>query len=238
MIDGPDPSEIPRLLALHQALHDPVREPRNGLLWLPELRRWQAGRLRTSFERFLHDPSQRPAAEFFLQDVYGDRDFARRDADIARVLPMMQRLLPASLLRTVAGSIELGTLTHALDLDVAQTLQTLAPRRRRLDEALYAEAYRRAGDEARREHQIDLIEVVGHGLASGLRRPGISALLKLSRGPAAAAGLSELQGFLERGFAAFSALTDVGDFIGDIVSHERALSARLFAGAEHPFDVA
>src|SRR3546814_13512706 len=89
---------LERRLACHQALHDPAREPRNGLRWLPELRRWQAARLRDSFAPFLADPSRRPAAEFFLDDVYGDRDFTRRDADIARVLPMMQRLLPEKML--------------------------------------------------------------------------------------------------------------------------------------------
>ena len=81
-------------------------------------------------------PRRRPAAQFFLSDVYYDHDFSRRDADIARVLPMMQRLLPSALLSTVADAIELGLLTHAFDLRMAQRLQTLAPRRRRLDAAL------------------------------------------------------------------------------------------------------
>src|SRR3546814_13235731 len=89
------------------------------------LRRWQAARLRDSFAHFLADPSRRPAAEFFLDDVYGDRDFTRRDADIARVLPMMQRLLPEKLLGTVADAIELGALTQALDLPMAPAPQAL-----------------------------------------------------------------------------------------------------------------
>ena len=29
---------------------------------------------------------------FFLTDVYGDHDFSRRDANVAKVMPMMQRL--------------------------------------------------------------------------------------------------------------------------------------------------
>src|SRR5689334_11544310 len=120
---------LARRLACHQALFDPVREPRNRLRWLPELRRWQAQRLREGFAPFLEDAPRRPAAEFFLADVYGDHDFTRRDADIARVLPAMQRLLPATLLETVAGAIELGALTQALDLRMAERLQRIAPRR-------------------------------------------------------------------------------------------------------------
>jgi hypothetical protein len=231
----PISSRIERRLAAHQALHDPVREPRNGLRWLPELRRWQAARLRLSFAHFLADPSRRPAAEFFLDDVYGDRDFTRRDADIARVMPMMQRLLPEKLLATVADAIELGALTQALDLRMAESLQALAPRRRKLDESLYAEAYRDVGLPRLRAHQIDLIRRVGGGFGRALKLPGVAALLAFSRGPARFAGLSELQGFLERGVAAFEELGDAEAFVAEIERAERKASKRLFAGEPDPF---
>ena len=83
--------------------------------------------------------------------------------------------------------------------------------------------------------EIDLIARVGNGLARALRMPGVAMLLKLSRGPARAAGLAELQGFLERGFAAFAALGDAADFIAEIEADERAVSRRLFAGDADPF---
>ncbi|WP_460733887.1 FFLEELY motif protein [Lysobacter tyrosinilyticus] len=223
------------LLTRHQTLHDPRSEPRNGLRWLPEVRRWQAQRLEASFDRFLSDPHRRPAAHFFLSDVYNDHDFSRRDADLARVLPMMQRLLPATLLATLSDAIELGLLTHAFDLRVAHLLDGLAPRRQRLDSALYAQAYRESGLPRLRRHQIDLIAGVGQGLAHALRMPGVATLLKLSRAPARAAGLEELQGFLERGFAAFSQLGDARTFIGEIELDEREVARRLFAGDPDPF---
>jgi hypothetical protein len=222
-------------LARHQALHDLGREPRNGLRWLPELRRWQAARLRGSFARFLRDPARRPAAEFFLADVYGDHDFTRRDADIARVLPMMRRLLPKKLLGTVADAIELGALTQELDLAMAEALEILAPRRKTLDAALYGEAYRRVGKAAARRRQIALIGKVGRGFGQALRLPGVASLLALSRGPAKLAGLGELQVFLERGYAAFEALGDVEGFIAEIERDETAVSQRLFEGATDPF---
>lgn len=228
-------ARLARRLAWHQALHDPVREPRNRLRWLPELRRWQAARLHRSFARFLRDPRRAAAAEFFLTDVYGDHDFTRRDADIARVLPMMQKLLPKMLLGTVADAIELGALSHALDLRMAQTLQSLAPGRRKLDEALYARAYRAAGLPRLRARQISLIRSVGGGFGRALGLPGVAALLAFSRGPARLAGLSELQGFLERGYAAFDELGDVESFVVEIERDEREASRRLFAGEPDPF---
>ncbi len=235
---SPDPSaRLSRRLDVHQALHDPQREPRNRLRWLKPLQTWQAQRLERSFARFLQDPARRPAAHFFLSDVYGDRDFSQRDADIAKVMPMMQRLLPSALVATVADGIELGALTHALDLRMAQALQRIAPQRRSIDEALYAQAYREVGLPRLRARQIELIDHVGQGLASALRMPGVSTLLKLSRVPAKAAGLGELQIFLERGFAAFEELDDPQAFLADIRQSESAAMARLFAGEADPFRI-
>jgi hypothetical protein len=62
-------------------------------------------------------------------------------------------------------------------------------------------------------------------------------LLKLSRVPAKAAGLGELQVFLERGFKAFAGLDDAQAFLADIRHHESAAMARLFAGEAEPFQV-
>lgn len=227
---------LSRRLAWHQAVHDPEREPRNRARWLPELRRWQAERLSHSFEGFMHDPRRRPAAEFFLSDLYGDRDFSRRDADIARVVPRMQRLLPQSLLETLADAIELGTLSHAFDLRMAEALQRLAPRRKTLDAALYAQAYREVGLPRLREHQIDLIVVAGYGLGHALRTRGVSTLLGILRGPARAAGFGELQSFLERGFGAYAKLDDVAAFVADIERAERQASRRLLSGHPDPFE--
>jgi len=231
----PVSSRLASRMACHQALHDPLTEPRNGLRWLPELRRWQVQRLRGSFAAFLDDPQRRPAAEFFLEDVYGDRDFSGRDADIARVLPMMQRLLPASLLESVADAIELGALTQVFDLRIAEALDVLAPRRRKLDGDLYGRAYREVGLPRLRGHQIGLISEVGRGFRQALSLPGVSALLAFSRGPARLAGLSDLQRFLERGYAAFDQLGDADAFVAEIERHERMASRRLFASHPAPF---
>ena len=228
-------AHLARRLAQHQRVFDPQVEPRNLLPWLKPLQAWQAQRLERSFDTFLRDPARRPAARFFLTDVYGDHDFSRRDADIARVIPMMQRLLPAALLEAIANGIALAALSHAFDLRMAQALATLSPRGRRLDEALYARAYRQVGHPRLRMRQIELIDDVGNGLGDALRMPGVGSLLRLSRLPARAAGLGALQSFLERGFAAFAELGDAADFLADIRRSETAVMHRLFAGEADPF---
>jgi len=229
------PARLARRLTWHQALHDPERDPRVRSHWLGEIRRYQAGRLRRSFAHFLDDPARAPAATFFLGDVYGDRDFTRRDADIARVLPTMRRLLPARLLETVADAIELGALSQALDLRMVEALQALAPRRRKLDDALYAAAYRQVGRAGLRRRQVRLIGRVGRGFGKALKMRGVSALLAFSRGPARLAGLIGLQGFLERGYDAFDALGDPDAFVAEIERDEGEVSRRLFAGHPDPY---
>jgi hypothetical protein len=231
-----DPNRrLQRRLAVHQALHDPAIEPRNRSPRVADLRRWQAWRLERSFRGLLEDPCTAPAARFFLTDVYGDYDFSGRDADIARVLPTMQRLLPGALLGTVADGVGLAALSHAFDLRMAAALERLAPAGADLDVALYAHAYREVGLPRLRGRQVALVQAVGSGLAVALRQPGIGTLLRVSRGPARAMGLGELQGFLERGVAAFRALGDARGFVEAIAEGERRASAKLFAGEPDPF---
>lgn len=228
-------ARLARSLALHRRLFDAGHEPRNALPWLKPLQAWQARRLERSFATLRADPSRRAATDFFLADVYGDQDFRQRDADIARVVPRMQKVLPAALLETLAGGIALAALSHALDLRVAQALQALAPQPGVLDVALYARAYRQAGHRRLRALQIRLIGEVGQGLADALRMPGVGRLLRLSRLPARAAGLGALQSFLELGFAAFAELDDAEAFIADICVGETRVMQRLFAAEMDPF---
>ena len=91
-----------RRLAWQKQANDPATEPRNRLPALSLLRAWQAARLERAFADVLADPRMRPAARFFLSDLYGDKDFSARDRDAAKILPAMARLLPASLLEAAA----------------------------------------------------------------------------------------------------------------------------------------
>jgi len=226
---------LARRLAWQQAVNDPDREPRNLLPTLPLLRQWQTQRLTTSFADFLATPHMRPAAEFFLSDLYGDRDFSARDRDAARILPLMARILPEFLLHAASEAIELAVLSHALDLRLAETL---AKRRNPLAAISvddYARAYRATRLPRLRRHQVELILRVGQALDASVHKHGVFKLLKASRLPAKLAGLSELQGFLERGFTAFAALGGADEFLSRIRAQELEVSRRLFANAADPF---
>lgn len=185
----------------------------------------------------LADPRMQPAAEFFLTDLYGDRDFSARDRDAGRILPLMARLLPDSLLRAAADAIELALLSHAFDLAMADRLARRKKPGAIITERDYVSAYREVGCPRLRRRQIELIGRVGADLDAAVKKHGVHRLLKASRIPAQLAGLSELQSFLERGFSAFAELGGAEDFLGRIDRQEREVSRRLFAGEPDPFGV-
>ena len=238
-VDTPAPDALRQRvlhrLACQRALFDPELEPRNRDPRLPELQRWQMRRLAASFQQLLDDPASRPAAEFFLSDLYGDHDFSGRDRDAARILPKMTRILPAHMIATAGDAIALSALSHAFDLRMAAALSRVLPTSQSIDATSYADAYRSVGHRRLRREQIALISRIGSALGAAVHKPALWRLLRMSRLPARLAGLSALQSFLERGFGAFRVLGDADAFVSRIVAQEAEISRRLFACVREPF---
>ncbi|MGH8106784.1 MAG: FFLEELY motif protein [Arenimonas sp.] len=220
-------------LAWQKRMNDPALEPRSALPILSPLRRWQSNRLRKSFAQILANPKMRPAGEFFLTDLYADKDFTARDRDAAKILPMMAMILPQSLLQAAVDTIELAVVSQAFDLAMAEAIRV--NKKGEIDLPHYIEAYREVGCPRLRRHQIDLIIQVGKNLDAAVQKHGVYKLLKASRMPARMAGLQELQGFLERGFESFAQMGGADEFLGMVADSEYEISERLFAGHKNPF---
>jgi len=195
-----------------------------------ELKAWQAARLSDTYADLLASPRYRGAALFFLEELYGARDFSQRDADVERILPKMMVLLPEAALATIGGAIELDELSEELDSKVA-----IAHGPGAVTESSYARAYRTASTPEQRARQIWLTDHIGRTLDGLTRVPMLLATLKLMRGPARLAGLSGLQQFLEQGFMHCRQMRGVDEFLGIIVRRETAFMDRLFAGTDKPF---
>lgn len=198
------------------------------------LRVWQAGRLARSYADLLASERYGKAAQFFLADLYGPKDFSSRDEEVERILPMLLAMLPASALRTIALAVELDALTEVLDAAMVDELRA-AGTLGGIDEHAYAAAYRAVGHRPERQRQIVLMRETGEALKQLARKPLLTAILKLMRGPAHLAGLGELQEFLEKGFDAFRRMGDATEFLDTIENKEQRLLGKLFCGAENPF---
>ena len=91
---------------------------------LERVAHWQARRLRMTYADLAASPRYRAAIVFFQNDLYGPGDFSRRDADLARVVPLMVKVLPERVITTVALAMELNALSQELD----RVLLTRLPR--------------------------------------------------------------------------------------------------------------
>jgi hypothetical protein len=197
---------------------------------LREVKSWQAARLARTYADLAADPRYGPATAFFLDDLYGEKDFSSRDEALLRIYPVLVRTLPDSAVESAALAIEVDALSEDLDRRLAARLGP-GP----LDEAAYARAYRESGTREERMRQIDLIDGVGRQLDRLVVKPLVYATLKLMRRPARLAGMQDLQSFLERGFQAFRHMGGAGHFLETIGSRERAILNRLFSGHPSPF---
>jgi hypothetical protein len=197
----------------------------------PRLKEWQAARLARSYADLLASKRYNPAAEFFLSDLYGPKDFRSRDEELARVVPIMVRVLPARALMTLLEAVKMDTLSESLDSAMVLTLRK-AGNNRNIDWPAYVAAYRSCGRKKDRELQIALINKIGKTLDRLTRMPLIRISLAFMQGPAHLAGLGALHSFLQRGFDAFSFMKGADEFLAIVIERETALMREWFTNPD------
>jgi hypothetical protein len=201
------------------------------------LRAWQAERLAASYPDLLASDRHGPAAQFFLTDLYGAKDFSQRDEEVTRILPTMRRMLPDAALKAFGAAIELDYLSELLDYDVVRRLRAEQPAGPlEVTPERYAAAYRACGHEAERRRQIELVDGIGRALDRLTRMPLVAGALELMRGPAKVAGLAEVHDFFKRGYDAFRHMRGADEFLAAIRDRETRLMQRLLAGSPAPFE--
>src|SRR5437899_12228062 len=115
-------AELIRQLKRARALHEERAASPELAAALDRLALWQSRRLNATYADFARDPRYARAIAFFGTDLYGPGDFSRRDADLARVVPLMSKVLPEGVLTTIAGAMELSVLSHELDRALLERL--------------------------------------------------------------------------------------------------------------------
>lgn len=184
---------------------------------------YQEARFRHTYADLLVHPRYGAAARFFLEELYGPQDFTRRDAQFARVVPALVRLFPHEVVETVAALGALHALSETLDGAMGSTLTDGF-----VDATRYTAAWQTVGRREDRRAQIELTLTVGRSLDRYTSVPMLALSLKMMRGAARAAGLSELQAFLEKGFDTFKAMRGAGEFLELVEQREGTLMRDLF----------
>src|SRR5438105_3157985 len=187
---------------------------------------YQQRRFSHTYEDLLATTRYGPAARFFLDELYGPDDFSERDAQFARVVPALVRLFPQQIVATVDTLVHLHALSETLDSAMGAHLAGS-----RVEAVDYVRAWQATGRRDDRERQITLTLAVGQSLDRVTRNPLLRHSLRMMRGPAQAAGLGELQRFLETGFDTFKAMGGAREFLAAIGTRERALARALFGAS-------
>ena len=193
-----------------------------------QLKRFQARRFSGTYADLLASGPYGPAARFFLEELYSDRDYADRDSQFARIANAVERMFPRDVADTAAGLARLHALTESLDHGMARVTRLESDS----DVAGYVRAWKIVGRREDRQQQLETVISIGAELSRLTRTPGLRLMLKMMRGPAAAAGMSSLQRFLESGFDTFASVSKTAGgaerFLATIREREQQLMRLLF----------
>jgi len=113
------------------------------------------------------------------RQLYGPRDYTRRDSQFARVVPALVRLFPDELVQTVERLGELHALSEVLDTAMARQLLQ-GP----VSALPYLRAWQAIGREADRGRQIELTLTIAERLDHLTKKPLLYRSLRMMRGPA------------------------------------------------------
>ena len=192
------------------------------------LKDYQQRRFAKTYPDLLGSDRYGQAARFFLEELYGPRDFTGRDRQFARIVPSLVRLFPDEVVRTVERLARLHALSEQLDTAMALAVSSSG---RLWTGAEYVRAWREVGRQEDRRRQVAWTLEVGRSLDQLVTKPLLGQSLRLMRGPAHLAGMGELQRFLESGFEAFRGMRGAGGFLRVVADREERLLAGLFGAA-------
>lgn len=194
-----------------------------------EIKRFQAHRFQASYADLLCDPRYMQAAQFFLRELYSDKDYAERDEQFGKIAGTVAKLFPQAVIDTTTALAQVHALTESLDDSMArQWLIDTCQQAQSSPQARYVRCWRLVEDEAARTKQLSVVLLLGHELDRLTRKPGLRTLLKMMRRPAGVAGLSALQLFLESGFDAFAEMHGAQAFLSVIAERETEWIRLLF----------
>jgi len=191
------------------------------------IKHFQARRFAGTYFDLLHSELYKPAAVFFLQELYSDKDYSERDSQFSRIATALERLFPKQVVQTAVSLAQLHRLTEDLDLAMAQSWMRHADMP---EITRYIQAWRSVGRRSDRNTQLSTVLDVGHELDRLTRMRGLRMMLKMMRRPANLAGMGSLQQFLESGFDTFAQMGPECDGASHFLAMVMARETRLING--------
>ena len=188
---------------------------------------WQLDYMLPFYEDLRASDGYAAAVDFVVSDLTGI-NISERDRDIARVSPIMSRMLPKKALQSMASAMELNARVLEINLSICRVLFENRPVEAAITESDYRTACRQASSLGECLELVQLIEDIGRSLDHIIRIPMIGVTLKTMRIPSRLTGFAALQAFLENGYVTFVALEDVDQFLHDITLRMTEVFTEIF----------
>lgn len=172
-------------------------------------------------------PGYADALDFVITDLTGI-GISQRDQDLARVVPVMVRMLPDKALETLAAAMELNAAVLRVNLAVCDYLFDTNGAGGALSEARFCAAYRHATALEDCLALATLTRQLGENLQRIIKIRALGFMLRAMQGPAHVAGFGALHGFLKTGYERFHAIDDVPAFLDQMHGRMIQVLTRIF----------
>lgn len=188
---------------------------------------WQVQYMSPFFEDHRSGQGHSAAVDFFISDLTGI-NISRRDQDLARVVPVMTKMLPDRALQALADAMTLNARVLEVNLSICQELFRERELANEISERDYCVACRRASSLEECLELVSLTRLVGEDLQRIINVPILGVILRAMRSPARLAGFGEMQEFLETGYRTFSGMEDVSRFLDDMSTRTTEIFTRIY----------
>lgn len=196
---------------------------------------WQIAYMSSFFDDLRISDDYSAAIDFFISDLTGI-GISKRDEDLARVVPIMVKMLPESALATLSSAMEVNARVLEINVAICRELDREPERYATLSEHDYCMACRRCSDFDEAMQLVGVLRGLGERLEHLIHMPLMGATLHAMRWPARLAGFGSLQDFLETGYDRFHEIDDVDSFLTVLEQRMREVFERIYAEALENLD--
>jgi hypothetical protein len=188
---------------------------------------WQIAYMSSFFDDLRVSDDYSAAIEFFISDLTGI-GISERDANLARVVPVMVKMLPESGLSTLSSAMEVNARVLEINVAICRELDRGPEEYASLSERDYCVSCRRCSDFDEAMQLVGVLRDLGERLEHLMHIPFMGATLHAMRWPARAAGFGSLQDFLETGYRRFHEIEDVDRFLAILGERMREVFERIY----------
>lgn len=231
---APLQEQLDRYYAL-QHHQDPVLAKR-----LQDVQNWQKERMKYTHEVFFSVPEHHLMTQYFLNRLYGGSDFdilARQIDRIIRNAGIVEKIIPASAIRTGFAAVGLAVLAIRLDEEIAIDVLHNHAADEPLTDDIMRQTYLKLDQAIARNHQMDLLDELSISLDKYVRSALVKSAFKMSKGMAYKYKIDPLYEFIQEGFDAMKPLGSAEEFVKIFSTEERHIIARVHAGDPLPFSI-